>query len=474
MVQRKRLSALTFHTFLFIGALIGANIAFSLNATELPEETQILGNEQELIQRSELRPVRVTVFVHGIISIKPHLSLENFFRFLRDEINNTHYEKTVQLMREDPFFYQNQAMQNLGLQPISLRHLQRGAGASLLASATHKIEQISQPDQATENYYYSFGWSGLLSHKTRYKEAGNLYEDLIDLRNEFRAKGMEPHFRVEGYSHGGQVIMVMPKYRLEQAQDKSLLIDEIVFYGMPIHSFTATYVNDQLFGKVYNIYSPGDRIQKIDIFTIGEFCSKRCFKPSHVDGTENKVVQVEVHVIRKAGENIKKFEPRPFKDFSFTGPCKSHLWRDVSPGHTELWFFGWTPLHYRTSFPLYPLPLAAIAPYIINTVKKLEPEFTPCKPIVMTIDPGSSTTLIKTDCGCGWRVVPFISSKKLHRIRVGINKYAPYAFTNELYNYHIRVAYDEANLYHTQRKKDMRTRSCKDKSKVTGPKPSFR
>ena len=57
------------------------------------------------------------------MSIKPHLSLSNFARFIRDDIKNTLYMKTVEIMRNDTFFNLNQAMQGFGLKKVNLNNL---------------------------------------------------------------------------------------------------------------------------------------------------------------------------------------------------------------------------------------------------------------------------------------------------------------------------------------------------------------
>jgi hypothetical protein len=417
----------------------------------------------EAVAEKPRRDVYVTVFVHGIISVKPHLSIENMIRFMRDEIENTHYEKTVTLMREDPFFHQNQPMQSQGLNPIAMEPLKRGAGATLLAHVINKIEKISQPNEPTENLYYTFGWSGIMSHSVRYREAKKFYQGLIDLRNSLHAQGIEPHFRIIGYSHGGQVIMVLARVRQQEDIDPTLRIDETLLYGMPVHSFTAECVNDPLFVKIYNIYSPGDRIQKLDIFTIGEFCSKQIFSQRHIGFKRPKLVQVEMRVIRKAGVHPDAVDEPRSGQFHYTGPRKSYLLRDVSPGHTEMWFFGWTPLHYRPSFPLYPLPIVALTPYIINTLRPLEQEMDPAVPITMMLYPHHNVALLKQYNEKCWDIVPFISADKMYAIRKEIEQYAPIEFTNNLYNYHIQIAYDEAHLFHQQRKKDVRRLRYKSK-----------
>lgn len=460
-----KFSRFTLHILLIIGIAVS-----SCNALVTGDPTSI-----ELPAKPLRRDVWVTVFVHGIISIKPHLNIENLIRFLRDEIENTHYEKTVFLMRDDPFFHQNQPMQSLGLQPISLEPLKRGAGASLLAYTLNKIEEISQPNAPTENMYYTFGWSGIMSYSARYREATKFYQSLIQLRDKFRHQGIEPHFRIIGYSHGGQVILLLAKVHQKENIDKSLRIDETLLYGMPVHTFTGDCVNDPVFMKMYNIYSSGDRIQKLDIFSIGEAFSSRIFKPVHFCGSKPKLIQVEIRVLRKAGR-CDDLDYCPNENFCYAGPHKSYLLRDASPGHTELWFFGWTPLHYRRSFPIYPLPIAALTPYIINTLRPLENELDPEVPIVMTLYPRCNTAFIKNKNECEWRTVPFIDAKTLLPIRKEIATYAPDEFTNDMYNYHIQIAYDEAHLFHMQRKKDLKrerkyrrrrkVECCEDESKI--------
>ena len=46
------------------------------------------------------KDVWLNVFVHGIMSIKPHISWNNFILFLKDEIVGTLYEKTVDECQE--------------------------------------------------------------------------------------------------------------------------------------------------------------------------------------------------------------------------------------------------------------------------------------------------------------------------------------------------------------------------------------
>src|SRR5271154_3157882 len=57
----------------------------------------------------------ITVFVHGMISIRPYLTINNFIHFMTDTVEDTHYAISVDCIRQDPFFHQNQPMLGLGL-----------------------------------------------------------------------------------------------------------------------------------------------------------------------------------------------------------------------------------------------------------------------------------------------------------------------------------------------------------------------
>ena len=77
--------------------------------------------------------VWMNVFVHGIMSIKPDL-FDNFSRFMHDDVENCVYSKRVEIMRNDPHFYCNQAMQGHGLQEIHLDRVEPGYAAGAVAN----------------------------------------------------------------------------------------------------------------------------------------------------------------------------------------------------------------------------------------------------------------------------------------------------------------------------------------------------
>ena len=87
--------------------------------------------------------------------------------------------------------------------------------------------------------------------------------------------------------------------------------------------------------------------------------------------------------------------------------------RNVSPGHIELWFWGWTLHHYRKTFPLWPFPVATFIPFIVNSIKPLEDTLNPEKPAIVTIDVARNSMIINTNTGCSSQTydLPFIGVK---------------------------------------------------------------
>src|SRR5438132_14399019 len=101
-----------------------------LKAARKRKKTRYLYATQHAIQPVDINPTQpetwVTIFIHGIMSIQPHLTAQNVMRFIRDDVQHTIYSKTVEYMRLDPYFYLNQAMQEFGLKKINLNDLQPG------------------------------------------------------------------------------------------------------------------------------------------------------------------------------------------------------------------------------------------------------------------------------------------------------------------------------------------------------------
>ena len=56
----------------------------------------------------------ITIFIHGIVSLRPFLNISNIIKLARDDIENSTYEHAAWIIRKDPFFFQYHAMQDIG------------------------------------------------------------------------------------------------------------------------------------------------------------------------------------------------------------------------------------------------------------------------------------------------------------------------------------------------------------------------
>jgi hypothetical protein len=394
----------------------------------------------------------LTVFVHGIKSVKPHISLDNFFRFMIDDIEDTVYAKTIELMRKDPFFYKNQAMYRVGLHRADPREVEEGKAANAMALLFDEISAMLGGQK--NNYYYTYGWSGLLSPKTRYKDAEFFFIALEDELRKYHAQGIYPHVRVIGYSHGGNVCLNLERIRREKFPDSTMVIDQLLLIGTPIQGETDYLVNGPLFKRAYNFFSYADRIQQLDFFSFDRFFSGRMFTDHKYLQLTNKLTQVQIKVTRNsrctAGNPRKQKLAGNLNNPSIISG-KSHLIRDVSPGHSELWFFGWTPVHYRDMYPLHPFPTVAFTPFIIHELEKLDGVLpSPC-PVVVDLRPEHELMLIRPQhCTELYAAVPLLSREKLNYLKNSIEPFAfdPDEYSSAQYNKHIQIAYEHARAYY--------------------------
>lgn len=355
-MNRSFITGMNYHssTLLYLIALIGTLYTMSAIGAE------------------PCKPVTMTVFVHGIFSVKPYLNTNNLIRFIQDDVQDTYYEKSIAFMRENEFFYKNQAMGPLGLHLID----QSATGA---AYETHKsaitianlfdhMNKLAHTGRS-HNRYYQFGWSALLSPRARYQDSVKLFKALEEEVEKLRNLGMEPTVRVIGYSHGGNVALNLGAAHQKAYPNSTLVINELILLGTPIQHDTDYLINDPVFKHVYNIYSLSDRVQRIDFFSLDRFFSGRVFTPRKGFTLPDKLVQVQLKVTRPSLRH-KPLEERIRKTSNLRGrgmiSGKSHLLTDTSPGHIELWAFGWTPQHYRMHYPLYPLPTVCLLPFITH------------------------------------------------------------------------------------------------------------
>ncbi len=390
----------------------------------------------------------ITVFVHGIMSIKPHLSLSNFIRFMTDDISNSVYCETVRLMREDPIYYQNQAMQEIGLKKIDPTDVRKGNAPAALANMFERVNAFVKDYAPLDNHYYTFGWSGLLSQKRRYLDAKKLYQALVEEVEHLRSQGLNPHIRLIGYSHGGNVLLNLARVRKNEPHYPHLTIDEIVLLGMPVQKETDYLICDPIFDRIYHIYSRGDRVQKLDFFSLKRFFSERLFKPRRGFELPEKLIQIQLKCTRNASfeycHQPLRVDLYNFKNQSIVSG-KSQYLRDASPGHAELWFFAWTPINYRRHFPLNPLPAAALIPLIIHQAGNFQEKTWFEKPTLIDIRPEQEIVLVRNQKSKKMlTITQFLPQEELARLSDKAMQFAPDNYTAELYEDGIRRAYQQA------------------------------
>jgi len=396
------------------------------------------------------KEVCITVFVHGIMSIKPHLSIGNFIRFMVDDVEDTIYSRTVQYMRTNPFFEKNQAMQGYGLIEVNPHCPQKNNASHAFTHLFNQMSQWVHPQKNVTNINYTYGWAGLLSPSRRYTDAIGLYQSLYDKIAQLKKQGVSPKVRIVGYSHGANVCLNLACVKMLENVPKDLEIDELILIGMPVQNETDYFARSPMFKKIYHIYSRGDRIQKLDFFSTKRFFSRRVFKDRNDFKLPENLTQIQVRITRTVRNKKNKAKgPRTLNLHSkalLSG--KSSNQRDASPGHIELWFFGWTPSNYRKDYILNPLPIAVFAPVIIDAIDKTKDRVCSAsnkKPILVDIRPENECMVIKNQKSPhNVSIVDFPSVKDIHHMQDFTKQFAPSSYSVQDYNNNINKAYDRA------------------------------
>lgn len=406
---------------------------------------------------SEHNDVWITIFVHGIVGATPSLSIATITRLMADQIDDTLYANTVKLMRKDPYFYQNQAMQGLGLKKVDLENKSPENSAGTLARLYEEVSTMCGIH--TINYFYTFGWSGLISASYRNHDAKNFYRDLLELISSYHKKNIYPKLRIIGYSHGGSICLTLAKIQKENPQT-NITINELILLATPIHQDIDSFVLSPIFKKVYNIYSASDHIQKLDIFSSRQFFSQRTFQARKGFKLPKKLVQIRLKITRKMRRKKQRSRQKndPTSNFNKSSIVsgKSNLLRNASPGHIEMWSFGWTRHYYRKTFPLSPLSTVAILPYILTNVQKIEPKL-PDNRVIADIRPDNGVMLLKYRTVIKrFTIAPFLSVQILNELKQQTKQYIPKSYSIAEYKKRLRKISKQARLLHKKQLQEKR------------------
>jgi len=367
--------------------------------------------------------VWMNVFMHG--SFGTILGLLSVFNVMKDEVDKTNYKKMTSHMRYDHFFYQLQPLLAPGLIQFSptfdasLYQDKKYAIFPVAQAYKELSEWVVKKNQANQRFY-TFGWSGLVSQGRRRKEAIRFYNMLNHEYKKLVKEGYQPKIRIITHSHGGNVALNMAGiYKLlknpcfeitkETVPDneerdallaleetcKSLqkkkdvvsnlhqkkwdyipyrspmLVDELILLGTPIQPETRHFFYYPFFKKIYNVYSDGDKVQRMDWVSTKRYYSEQRLNCSPVNAS-NKIFQVRL-TLNKIAQPQKDAASSDEKSKGVLsllfgmGGKKSDV---TDPSHRELWFMGWkTQINAKSAQTnIQPYPFVILTPLFKHLV----------------------------------------------------------------------------------------------------------
>lgn len=143
-----------------------------------------------------------------------------------------------------------------GLQPIEA-----------LPSSYHLKKTVTtlcqkDPEHFDFKHFYAFGWSGKLSPTEREHAANNLYQEIQNIRADYKKNhGHYPRLRIITHSHGGNVTLNLAKIC---GHHDALCVDELILLACPVQNATKNLITAPCFKKIYAVYSDFDLMQVLD------------------------------------------------------------------------------------------------------------------------------------------------------------------------------------------------------------------
>jgi hypothetical protein len=264
---------------------------------------------------------------------------------------------------------------------------------------------------------------------------------MTKLKNEFSKRGYNVRIRVWGYSHGGNVALMMGYHYQHEAHH---LIDELIVLGTPfISGATVEHIASPLFKKVYNIYSLADKVQRYDLIHPTAFLCEQKLTTKTLKELPKNLVQIRLKYTvasRHAKRHKKSFaHSQNFSKKSII--CgKSPLLKNMSPGHLELWLFGWTFDSFRPHFSTYPIPAGALSiPYALHYLHEImeSEDHNPREEFIIDVRPDHEVVLINRKIrrhGTVNKIIaPFFSNNDFAALKEKISSYNPLDLTYEAY-----------------------------------------
>ncbi len=148
--------------------------------------------------------------------------------------------------------------------------------------------------------YYTYGWLGLLDKQCRKQAAEKLFDELAKLKAD--------QITLVTHSYGGALALYLAE--VQEKRKQPLAIENLCMFAFPAEVETASYARSGMFKNIFSIYSDGDRVQKLDIFTTEEGATSRLLLPYMKE--KNIEEQTRIFDIRLLKGNKSRFDHMSF------------------------------------------------------------------------------------------------------------------------------------------------------------------
>jgi hypothetical protein len=289
----------------------------------------------DIQEKTEQKTHTLIVFVHG--TILPYPSPKTIFKTLRNRTfkDLSLNENFIYNLRYNSV-YKYQPIRDYGLKQIEFAPVLNTAPYyySFLAASLYKNALNHVDPKKYENLsFYTFGWDGKLSRRSRIKKAEILYKEIQKEIEKLEQDGEKVELIFTGHSHGGGLLLTLPE--IQNKLKGNLVVEKLILLGTPVQSETEKLVTSTMFKKVYSFYSGTDLFQVADAISTQDRFSRRKFELKSMPN----LTQIKVKIGKR------------------------------NPAHAELWLFGaksnWT---YRKSLAIYPLPFFVFVPEILKVL----------------------------------------------------------------------------------------------------------
>lgn len=349
--------------------------------------------------------------------------MSDILKVRADRVESSLYETVTTNIRNNLPLHTSQVIQQQGFHKVDIKN-PLSSSAALFCSLYEQVSiKVNQKNEY--NLYYTFGWSGLLSLRARRDASFDLLEHLNKICSELTKKGIKPHVRIVGYSHGGTIGLYLAEIAKQRNKKALFSVDELILVGTPIQQDTDFLTRDPLFKKIINLYSEGDLVQPSDFLsTPFSITGERIFTSRKGFNVPSKVMQINIKL-------IKKQQGKP----SIDGCSERTVKRlnKINPGHIELWNFEWASAWYRPYLPIAPFPACLFIPFFEKIIEKKQQSG--LYDIVLV--PDDCIAYIHKDCTA--RRVPFLSKDFMQDLKA-----QAYAFKSTINRAENRCQIEEA------------------------------